>query len=94
MPRSRRIFWQSQTLEMRLAVRKPVTPARRAPEMRVSLLIERKTSERFTSMRRPVGAAVPRLAAGCSPAFWGQPLQPEEKAGVWKRRVFWLPHDF
>src|ERR1700730_14365552 len=60
---------------------KPVTSARRAPEMRVSLssdaplpwfLIERKTIECFTSMRPPVAAAALRPAAGYRRTeFWG-----------------------
>src|SRR5580704_5187951 len=29
-----------------------------------------------------------------SPAFWDLLLQPEEKAGIWKRRGLWPPDDF
>ena len=45
----------------------------------------------FFSVRAPLFIRTRR----CSIGLLSRSLvQPEEKAGVWKRRVFWLPHEF
>ena len=65
-------FWQCQFLGAGSRAPKPVTLARRAPNMWILLssrhtspwfLIGRKTIKRFTSMRPPVAATAPRPAA-------------------------------